>query len=229
MNRPEIAKTIYLAITTLFLCFDAASQEDNLKVAQYDPFEIDVLHHYHNNVRQVLLKKPIYHSKAAFICIPPFSVEFALLLWQEEEAAGYSLIYRKASKSIWKTTSNAQNQKRPKRPKLEHIKVPIEEMVLQIDDSLAHKIIDIYQTALNHSYLPKAYHRGLDGVTYYFYEQRGYINFGKTWSPQKGTKMRELADISSELVGLVVDKSNYEKKRASILMRIENLAYRLKN
>lgn len=146
---------------------------------------------YYAKLNELLLKKTGY-PYIQFITKPAFAPESVLLIESDIKTRQCYMIYRITKESIW-YSKNQEN-------------IEVEEYKAEIDTQSVQLIRDSFYSATSQvRYSSDSGIYGKDGVSYYFFMRDtspSISQSGKTWSPEVGTKMKKLVDISNELIEL---------------------------
>ncbi|MCV9386188.1 hypothetical protein [Reichenbachiella ulvae] len=146
----------------------------------YFKYEID----YKNKIRSFLLDTLNKRPLARLLVLPSFTSEYVINL--ENIEGTYVVTKVSVDRSIW----YAENP--------DDIKIIISER--SISKTLADKIDNLFETALDQTKYKNNGMMGTDGTTYYF---TSIGNSGRRtatkWSPRKGTKINQLIGITEAL------------------------------
>ncbi|MEP1069031.1 MAG: hypothetical protein ABJG99_09800 [Crocinitomicaceae bacterium] len=172
----------------------------------YYEYRID----YHNKIRLFLLDTLNKRPMIRMVVLPSFSSEYVINL---EELNGTFIVTKViADTSIW----YSQNPDYVQNP--EELVVKIETRT--ISKSLAEKVSDLFETAMNQTQYNNDGIIGTDGTSYYFTATGSFgWRTATKWSPREGTKINELIRITETLI------SN-ELEEAELTEEIENLKSR---
>lgn len=156
-----------------------------------------------------------YTDKFACLIRPSFTSEYCLSLCKKTN----SLKLKRATKNIWydqKWYENGRNRK--KRNK----KVPSKDYRLTISDSLATSLCSMFTSIVLTSTHLENELLGLDGTTYQFIIQPGYI--AECWSPRNDTNCGQAVSLI-ETICKAVENGDSEKAEVLIseVVRITNL------
>ncbi len=165
------------------------------------------------------------------ICQPSFRPEFALLLQSElinpdakdpyspTEPRRWILSTVTTVRPIWHFKENPDGSE-----ELDlRANVPVERHRVEIDESLANALRQVWEAVLRQTKYPEDGPSGVDGVTYVFYCRPNY--FGQTWSPKQGVPA-DLVNLSAKLIELVGSPS---EKREGLLNESRKMAQKIED
>ncbi len=165
---------------------------------------------YYSQIRNLLFDGLSDRPMAQLVILPSFSNEF---VWQIQEDRNNNIYYSITSTgnhSIW------YNQYEDKPKKLKQIISRNE-----ITKETAVLIKELYLAAVN-TVRHSNNRLGVDGTTYYFSAFDLGLKSGTIWSPSEGTKMRELVEISMQLISQTQKKSEISPDLLECLNKLKS-------
>lgn len=185
-------KKLILLTTILLLNLNIGKAQDNDHLQPLPPIIGTNREYieYHIKLQEVLLQNVEGRIEAIFFTLPSFSDQSTLIIEYDTDTDKFYLNYRLPDNDI--SIGDSDNW--------QNIKLK-EYYKAGINKDSAELIMSLYKNAVSkvkHS----ENHGGYDGTTYYFSVRDHGLQSGKTWSPEDGTKMKKLVDISNHLIEL---------------------------
>jgi len=150
-------------------------------------------------------KRPIIR----FFIIPSFTPESILDIEFDRTTKKYMLVYQVCDKNIW-YNKNIKQVKITRKSK----EIAIESVTL---------INSLFETAIQGvKYIEEPVLR-CDGENYFFTVNKLGIKTGKTWSPNKNTKMKRLVNIGLDLVKIANSEDTITKLNDNLKLQIIQL------
>lgn len=186
---------------------------------------------YYLAVKKYLLHNLTNYPTARVIVIPSFSTEYTVSV--ETDSLGYFIFFRTYSKSILQEYRNEKI-----------IENALEvEYKNRIDSTLADQLHEIFYISASTAKFPpfeyftmpfgknagkkmRKYSSHTDGESYFFSAFENGIRSGKTWSPQQGTRMDELVQITNLMKAFSYDKKYGNQLKVATekyLLKIEKI------
>ncbi|AGC77796.1 hypothetical protein LX97_02024 [Nonlabens dokdonensis] len=182
-----------LAIIVAFFILSASkkiyAQNDHLEPVKSIFDEYDFRFVYHSDIRKILMNGMSDAPEVRFLIIPSFATEEVVAIEKEDE--NYYIIHHRMTKSIWYTDENKED-------------IKVQKTKVRISKFDAQLYIDLFKAAMSKRKYPHKMNFGTDGNNYYFSVYDSPLKTGTTWSPRKGTKMKELVDIGNSLIKLAL-------------------------
>ena len=147
---------------------------------------------YYSNIRKVLFSGLTDSPKARFFIKPSFEPESVLDIEYDYKLDEYCMVYQVVSESIW----DSENKK----------SIKVKRFEKEISANTAELIISLFSKAVSTTKKPIKDNDGNDGTDFYFTVRDGHQISGKIWSPKKGSKMRELVEVSNEIIKIMTDE-----------------------
>lgn len=141
---------------------------------------------YHTRLKEKLCFNLKTDFKIRFLILPSFQPEQILISQYDGLTGQHSLVHRIVEKPIWQNANWEQ--------------LNIRENRKVITQAQLQSITTIFNTALYEVRYPRKKFGRLDGIYFYFSTNNYGIKSGKTWSPEKGTKMSKLVEFGYQLI-----------------------------
>ncbi|MCE7990573.1 MAG: hypothetical protein HEP71_01280 [Roseivirga sp.] len=176
--------------------------------------DYDFQYQYYSQIRDLLFEGLSDQPISQLIILPSFSKELVWQIDNNQKDNKYYSITSTANHSIWYN----QYEDKPKKLKQEISRN-------EITKESAELIRKLFLVALKGVKYSDD-RQGLDGTNYYFSVTEMGSKSGTIWSPRKGSKMRELVDLSQRVIGETQKQSNLSK---SLIKDINKLISELNN
>ena len=173
-------KRIFLVPFFVLLSLQVGAQTDYLEPVKPLATYAGELGEYYRNVFSLLSTGFQKQPYARFVVIPSFSPEYALSV--EKKKGKYYLLSNAMSSTYWQSEKGT---------------VSVEHQSVAISYKLYRSLGDIFRLATTEVQDLDGHTAGLDGVVYYFAatSEKGLLQEGRKWSPEKGTLMERLVMI----------------------------------
>lgn len=191
-----------LLVIFCFIRINSFSQFDHLIPVKgiFSSYEFEF--QYNVPLRALLFKNLENKFIARIIVKPSFQPEYLISI--EKLGDSFLLCYNTLSESFWYLKDT--------------LKIKTNSRKINIDQQFSETIRDVFNQFIVNTKYPNEQINGADGTTYEFMTFKIGVGLraGETWSPQKGTKMRKLTDLSNMLKDMCVN-SNYKTQKEAIL------------
>jgi hypothetical protein len=177
-------KFLIAVVWFMVLNLTSKGQEDHLVPANGIFSEYDFQFEYYSDVRKILFNGLSDKPETRFVIIPSFNTEQVLDIEIKDDT--YYLVYRKCRESIW----NSKNKKN----------IKVDEIRKEISRESANLMTKLYKVAILKAKFEDSKVSHVDGENYYFSVRDLGIMAAMTWSPNEGTKMSQLVNISYALI-----------------------------
>jgi hypothetical protein len=179
--------------------FVGFSQGDHLEPAE-DYFNLYPHHRdYYPFLQKHLLASLSSRPVMRVLVMPSFSPESVVSV-ERDSSKNYIVVLRRAKENIWYSKKKEA--------------VQTEQLKNSIGIVLAKKVESVFGKVSTKVKYREEISLGSDGTTYLF---SGFVpgfgwRSGKTWSPEKGTRMESLVEIGHLLIELAEEKSSDKRK-----------------
>lgn len=171
-------------------------------------------HDYYPHIRNYLLKNLSQNPVARLLVLPTFSPEYVISIEKDPRRENYFLVYAEAQENIYQ------------KPAKEGILVTMHR--IPIGKDLALQMNRLYMTAIAQVSYRRNQAWGVDGTTFHFtaYSVGAGVRSGYTWSPQRGSRMHDLIEITQLLKKITTTKDTSAVTQ-ELATRCENLMKRI--
>jgi len=141
---------------------------------------------YYANIRSILFKGMPGSPVLRYLVIPSFETEYVLQVDRGQANNTYYINVRRAKQSIWSTKDKSI--------------IEVEKWRNSISLEDLELIKQLYQNAILKTQYVVRNTIGTDGTRYYFSVDEMGLMSGQTWSPNKGSTMEKLVNISEAIM-----------------------------
>ncbi|GAA4400778.1 hypothetical protein GCM10023187_14290 [Nibrella viscosa] len=171
-------------------------------------------HEYYPHIRNLLLKNLSQNPVARVLVLPTFAPEYVISIEKDKRWDTYFLICAEARENIFQ------------QPAKEGIEVVVRR--IQLPKDLALQLNKLFMTAIGQVSYRRNQAWGVDGTTFHFtaYNVGEGVRSGCTWSPQRGSRMHDLVQVTQLLQKMATAKENSPIAQ-ELAVRCENLMKRI--
>ena len=208
--------TRFLSIIYLLFALNQIVVGQNHLLPTKDIFNtLPVEFEYYKEVRTILCGNMEVKPAIQVVILPAFSKEIVFQIFETFDEGIYEAFIKTPTESIW--SSRFMFKEHAQTIELEYSKV-------ELNSAVFESLFQLYQAAIySVRYERPGRNRREDGTSYYFSIWEEGLKTGRTYSPEKGSKMGRLVEITNQLIELMESSKSAMQPDPKLIREIKVL------